>query len=164
MKLSIQQKVFSLTDRFTVYDEFGNDKYYVQGELFSWGKKLHVTDLGGNEVAFVQQKVFSLLPKFYVFTNGTQIAEIVKDFTFFIPHYTISGLNWDVEGRFMEHDYEITQQGQPIVAIHKEWFTWGDCYVMDIDNTQNEIVALAVVLAIDCVTAAHAAAASSAGN
>jgi uncharacterized protein YxjI len=155
MKLMVKQKVFSLADRFTIYDESGNDKYYAEGELFSWGKKLHITDLGENEVAFVQQKVFSLLPKFYVFQGETQIAEIAKDFTFFIPHYTINGLDWEVEGSFMEHNYSISKDGQTIVTISKEWFTWGDCYVLDIDNCQNEIVALAVVLAIDCVTAAQ---------
>ena len=43
MKLYIKQKVFSWVDRFTVFDETGADKYYVEGEFFSWGKKLHVT-------------------------------------------------------------------------------------------------------------------------
>ena len=40
MKLLIQEKVFSWSDRFTVRDEGGNDRYLVEGELFSWGKKL----------------------------------------------------------------------------------------------------------------------------
>ena len=52
MKLYIKEKVFSWTDRFTVRDEQGNDKYYVEGEFFSWGKKLHVYDLHDREVAF----------------------------------------------------------------------------------------------------------------
>ena len=47
MKLLIQQQIFSFRDRFTVMDEYGNDRFYVMGELFSWGKKLHVTDLSG---------------------------------------------------------------------------------------------------------------------
>ena len=55
MKLCIKQKVFSWVDRFTVFDETGADKYYVEGEFFSWGKKLHVTDRTGRETAFIQQ-------------------------------------------------------------------------------------------------------------
>ena len=42
MKLLIQEKVFTWSDRFTVKNEAGEDRYYVEGELFSWGKKLHV--------------------------------------------------------------------------------------------------------------------------
>ncbi|MEL7570954.1 MAG: LURP-one-related family protein [Eubacteriaceae bacterium] len=164
MKLYIRQKVFSWVDRFTIKDESGADKYFVEGEFFSWGKKLHVSDIYGNEVAFIQQKVFSLLPKFFVFINGRQIAEIVKEFSFFRPRYSIDGLGWEIEGRFMAHDYEITQQGHCIVTIHKEWMTWGDCYELDIMSDQDEIVALSVVLAIDCVMAAEASAVSAGAN
>ena len=153
MKLYIKQKVFSWSDRFTVKDSYGADRYYVEGELFSWGKKLHVYDMAGNEVAFIQQKVFSFLPRYFVYVNGEEIAEIVKEFTFFFPKYSIAGLGWDIEGSFMAHDYQITQNGQPIVTISKEWMTWGDSYELDIADSRDEIVALAVVLTIDCVTA-----------
>ena len=78
MKLYIKQKVFSWNDKFTVKDEYGKDRYTVEGEIFSFGKKLHVYDMAGNEVAFIQQKVFSFLPRYYVFVGDTQIAEIVR--------------------------------------------------------------------------------------
>ena len=160
MKLYIKQKVFSWVDKFTVKDECGNDRYYVEGELFSWGKKLHIKNASGNEVAFIQQKVFSLLPKYFVFVNGEQIAEIVKEFTFLKPKYRIEGLNWDINGNFWAHNYEITRSGSPIVSIRKEWMTWGDSYELEIADPKDEIVALSVVLTIDCVMAAQTAAAS----
>jgi len=155
MKLYIRQKVFSWGDKFTVMNDHGEDRYYVEGEIFSWGKKLHVYDLNGNEAAFIQQKVFSFLPRYFVYVDGEQVAEIVKEFTFLFPRYSIEGLGWDIEGRFMAHDYEITQGGRPIVTIHKEWMTWGDCYELDIADPNDEIVALAVVLTIDCVLASN---------
>ena len=154
MRLYIKQKVFSWNDKFTVMDEFGNDKYYIEGEFFSWGKKLHIYDIAGNEVASIQQKVWSFLPRYYVFANGMQVAEIVKEFSFLFPKYSIAGLGWDINGSFTAHDYEITKGGFPIVTIHKEWMTWGDCYELNIANPDDEIVALAVVITIDCVMAA----------
>lgn len=155
MKLYIRQKVFSFNDKFTVYDELGNDKFYVEGEFFTFGKKLHVTDLNGVEVAYIEQKVLSFLPKFFVFVNGQQIAEIVKEFTFFKPRYSVAGLGWDIEGDFLWHDYSVTKNGSPIVSIEKEFLTWGDCYRLDIADARDEVVALAVVLTIDCVIAAQ---------
>ncbi len=160
MKLYIKQKVFSWADKFTVKDEKGQDKYFVQGELFSWGKKLHVNDLNGKEAAFIQQKVFSFLPRYFVFVGGEQVAEIVKEFTILRPKYRIEGLGWDVNGSFWAHDYEITKNGKTIVTIRKEWMTWGDSYELDIADSDDEIIALAVVLTIDCVMAAAGAAAS----
>ena len=35
MKLYIKQKVFSWGDKFTVKDEAGRDRYYVEGEIFT---------------------------------------------------------------------------------------------------------------------------------
>ncbi len=160
MKLYIKQKMFSWADHFAVKDENGQDRYSVEGELFSWGKKLHVYDMTGNETAFIQQKVLSFLPKYSVFVGGRQVAEIVKELSFLRPRYSIEGLGWDIGGSFWAHDYEITRTGKPIVAIHKEWMTWGDCYELDIADPRDEVVALAVVLTIDCVMAAAAAAAN----
>ncbi len=155
MKLYIKEKVFSWTDRFTVWDQWGNDKYYVEGEFFSWGKKLHVYDLQGREVAFIRQEVWSFLPRFYVYIGQRQVAEIKKAFTFFYPRYSIAGLGWEIQGSFWEHDYEITKAGRPIVTISKEWMTWGDSYELDIMDPEDEIVALAVVLTVDCVREAQ---------
>lgn len=152
MKLCIRQKAFSWVDRFTVFDENGADQYYVEGELFSWGKKLHVTDVNGREAAFIQQKVSSFMPRFFVYIDGRECAEIVKRFTFFYEKYEIEGLDWTIEGDFWLHEYRITQNGREIVSLSKEWFTWGDCYALDIADPKNETLALAVVLAID---AAH---------
>ena len=152
MKLYIKQKVFSWGDKFTVKDVNGEDRYFVEGEIFSWGKKLHVYDMCGNEVAFIQQKLFSFLPRYFVYVGDAQVAEIVKEFTFFFPKYSIEDLGWEISGQFMAHDYEITQNGRPIVTIRKEWMTWGDTYELDIADPVDEIIALAVVLTIDAVT------------
>lgn len=152
MKLYIKQKVFSWGDKFTVKDEFGQDKYYVEGEVFTLGKRLHVYDVLGNEVAYIQQKVLSFLPRYFVFIGETQVAEIVRKFGFF-PHYFVSGPNWEVEGSFTAHDYEIIQGDYAIITIHKQWMTWGDCYELEISSIADEVMALATVLAIDCATA-----------
>ena len=161
MKLYIKEKVFSWGDKFTVKDEYGNDKYFVQGEVLSWGKKLHVYNTLGNEVAFIKQEVWSFMPRYYVFCNGMQVAEIKKEFSFIFPKYSVAGLGWEIEGKFMAHDYDIKKGGRTIVSISKEWMTWGDSYELDITNPEDEIVALAVVLTIDCVTEASAGASAS---
>lgn len=150
MKLLIEEKVFTLTDRFTVWDECGNERYLVEGELFSWGKKLHVCTPAGREVAYVEQKVMSFQPRYQVFADGSLIGEVVREFSFFRPRYTVVGADWDVEGELWAHDYTVSRGGVPVVSITKEWMTFGDTYVLDIHDPSDEICALALVLAIDC--------------
>ena len=161
MKLYIKEKVFSWGDKFTVKDEYGYDKFVVEGEVFSWGKKLHIYDMAGAEVAFIKQEVWSFLPRFYVFCAGQQVAEIKKEFTFLFPKYSIEGLGWEIDGSFLAHEYKITKADRTIVTISKEWMTWGDSYELDIANPADEIVALAVVLTIDCVTESGSSAGAS---
>ncbi len=150
MKLLIEEHIFSWNDRFSIRDEEGLDRYYVEGELFSWGKKLHVCDLSGREVAYIEQKLFSIRPRYQVFVEGQMIGEVVRELTFFIPRYTIEGAGWNVEGDFTAHDYTVFRRGEPIADIAKEWFVFGDCYVLNIASPEDELPALALVLAIDC--------------
>ena len=151
MKLYIEQKVFSWRDKFNVYDENGGVKYYVEGEIFTWGKKLHVYDCFSHEVAYIEQEVLHFLPTYNIFVNGAPAARIIKEFSFFRPRYSIEELNWEIVGSFWLHDYSITENGRPIVTIEKEWMTWGDCYEVDISEPSRELLALGVVLTIDCV-------------
>ena len=151
MKLYIKQKVFSWRDTFTVKDEFGADRYYVQGKFISFGKQLTVSNAQGQEVAFLKQKLLTIFPKFSVLMNGEEVARIVKKFSFFKPKYYVEGLDWEVQGSFLEHDYTITKDGAVVAAIHKVWMAFGDSFEIDIQQGQNEAVALSVVLAIDAV-------------
>lgn len=151
MKLYMKQKIFSFKDRFYIMDEAGNQRYYIEGEFPALTKKLHIYNAEGNEVAFIRQKMFAFLPKFFVSVRGEEVAEIVKEFTFLKPRYFVKGLGWEVRGSFWAHDYEIVFNGAPIIRIHKVWMAWGDSYEIDIADSEDETIALAVVLAIDAV-------------
>ena len=158
MNLYIKQHVFSWGDKFSIFDESGRERYYVEGEIFSFGKKLHLYDLQGAELAFIRQELFTFLPKYLISRNDTDIAEVMKEFTFFKHEYSVHGLGWQVHGDFWDHEYEITNDGSPVASVSKEWMTWGDSYELDISNPNDEIVALAVVLTIDCVTESNSGA------
>ena len=148
MKLYIKQKVFSIKDKFTIKDEEGNDKYFVEGKILSLGKKFHVYNMEKEEVAYIEQKLF-------VYVKGEKIAEIHKKFSFLKPKYEIVGKNWVTNGDMWAHEYNITDMdsGNQIANIKKEWMTWGDSYMLDIEDEKNEISIMAMILAIDAVMA-----------
>lgn len=154
MNLYIKQRVFTWGDKFSVYDADGNEKYYVEGEVFTFGKKLRLYSLSGSELAYIEQKLFSFLPRYYIYRNGREVAEAVKEFTFFYSEYNINGLGWSVSGDFFNHDYEIKDGDTAVASVSKEWFTFGDAYEIRIDANADEINVLAVVLVIDaCIDA-----------
>ncbi|MBQ8554498.1 MAG: LURP-one-related family protein [Clostridia bacterium] len=151
MKLYIRQKLLSWKDRFHVKDENGEDRYYVEGEVWTLGKKLHVYDMSGREVAYIEQKITFMLAEYHVYQDGCEVAVIKQKFSWFHPKYEIEGLGWEVDGSFWLHEYEIRKNAMPIVSISKELMARGDSYELTIANPVDEIIALAVVLTIDCV-------------
>ncbi len=153
-KLYIKQHIFTWGDKFAIYDAQGNERYYVQGEVLTLGKKLHLYDLQGQELAYIEQQLFTFLPRYTVYRSSLELCTVVKEFTFFHNKYTVEGLGWEVEGDFLDHDYEISADGRPIAAVAKEWFTLGDAYEISLAPDVDEVDALSVVLVIDaCIDA-----------
>mgnify|MGYP001140266652 CR=1 FL=1 len=155
MKMYIKQKVFSLKDKFNIMDEHGNNLYSVQGKVFSMGKRLYIFDSNSKEVAFLKQKLWSLLPRFEVYIKGKKGAEVIRRFSFLTPKYLVEGPNWNINGDFWAHNYEVSQNEEIIVKVNKKLFSWGDSYELDIKESNNEILALCTVLAIDADIAIH---------
>ena len=108
MKFYIKQHIFSWGDRFSIYNEMGEEVYFVEGEVFTLGKKLHLTDRNGREIAYIHQKLFSFLPRFYISRDGQETTEVVKNFTFFHQEYMVEPQGWCVSGDFFAHEYSIS--------------------------------------------------------
>ncbi len=160
MKLYIKQKAFSFGDKFFVKDEYESDRYYIEGEIFTLGKKLHVYDSNNEEVMYISQRPFAFLPKVDIYFGENLAGTLVKEFTFFSQVYTLEGAGWEVEGDFMAHEYSMAKDGCVKASVEKEWFTWGDSYALEIADSQDELLALGVLLAIDIINAAQASTAN----
>jgi uncharacterized protein YxjI len=163
MKLYIKQKVFSWRDKFSVMDEKGAERWFAQGEFFSWGRKLHVYNAMGQEAAFIRQKLASFLSRYIIELDG-QSYTLVKHFTFFKPRFSVENTNWAMDGNFWEHEYAIkdgNDGNEYVMRMSKQWFTWGDSYELDIPDERNELLALCIALAVDCMNADQRNASSS---
>lgn len=153
MRLCLKQHLFTWGDQFTVYDENGNDAYYVEGEVLTWGKKLHILSLSGEELLFISQKVWSFRPRYELLRFGQVTACVERQFSFLQSHYLVDGFGWDVEGDFFNHEYVILAGTLQVAQVSKEWFTWGDTYTIDFIPTVRPEDVLAVVLVIDACLA-----------
>ena len=155
MRLLIKQRVFSFGEKFDIYDEQGNVKYFVKSELFSFGHQLHVFDMQDNEIGSVHQVLFSFPKQFEIVMNGSAKGYITKQFTFFYQKYDVDFNGWSVEGDFLDWNYDVYSQGRPIIKINKEWLAWGDTYTIDFENPEDELMGLMLVIAIDAANCDH---------
>lgn len=155
MKLLIKQRVFAWGDTYDIYDEYGNVKYMVKAEVFAFGHQLHVYNALGNEIGQIHQKLLTLMPQFEIEIGGRVYGTISRQFTFFKPQYEIDFNGWRVEGDFLGWEYDVYSGCSPIIHITKEWMHWGDTYVIDIANPQDELMGLMLVIAIDAANCSN---------
>ena len=149
MKLLFKQRLFSWFDSYDIYDEDGNTVYVVKGQL-SWGHLLKIYDSSGNEIGVVKQRIFSFLPKFEIYENEQYLGCISREFTLFTPKYNILFNGWQVDGNWLEWDYNILNQNNiPVADISKQIWNWTDTYIIDVFNPNDALYALMLVLAID---------------
>jgi uncharacterized protein YxjI len=159
-QLYIKQKVFSLSEKFTVKDRSEEDVYYVEGSFMKVQKTFSIMNTAREEVALVTKKMFSFLPKFFVEIDGQEVLSIKKELSFFKSRYTINAASIEVHGNWWDMDFQVLQHGEVIGEVSKEWFTWGDSYKVQIFNEQIEVIMIALVVAIDYVKAAEQTASS----
>ena len=148
MKLLFRQRFFSWFDSYDIYNELGETVYTVHGKL-AWGHRLAIQDAQGADVGMVREKVFTLLPRFYFDVNGQEVGCLQKEFTLFKPRYRLDLNGWQVQGNWLEWDYEIVGPKGQVATISKELFHMTDNYSMDIVDPEDALLVLMVVLAID---------------
>ena len=154
MKLLFKQRFFSWFDSYDIYDEAGNTVYTVKGQL-AWGHCLKIFDACENEIGTVQERIFTFLPKFEIYMGRNYVGCISKELTLFRPKFTIDYNGWRVEGDFLGWDYDVYSGCSSIIHITKELFHWGDTYVIDIANPQDELMGMMLVIAIDAANCSN---------
>ena len=156
MELYIKQRVFAWGDKYDVYDAQGNPKYTVESELFAFGHQIHVYDARtGREIGAVHQRLLAFLHTFDIVIQGQTMGTVQREFSFFIPRYTVDFRGWDVEGDFFGWDYRVTRGTRTVMTIEKEFLSWGDTYCLSFASPEDEIPGLLLVIAIDAANCEH---------
>ncbi|BCB04112.1 LURP-one-related/scramblase family protein [Bacillus sp. KH172YL63] len=161
-QLYIKQKVFSLSEKFTVKDQDERDVYYVEGSFMKVPKTFSIMNTDRDEVALITKKVLSFLPTFYVEVNGEAVVTIKKEFSFLKARYSIDAAGIEVQGNWLDMDFQVLLKGAVVGEVGKEWFSWGDSYKVEILDEEMETLILALVIAIDCVKEDQAGASANA--
>ena len=139
----MKQKVFSLGEKYSVFDDIGNLAFYAEGEFLSLKNKVHVYDKNKHEIAFIKKELLSFLPTYYADIFNFGIITIKKKFTLFTIKLTVE------------------EDEREIMTVKKGWFTWGDSYDINIKDEQYTILCICILLAVDLIIADTSAASNS---
>ena len=153
-RYKIRQKMFSIGDDFWIEDQAGQKVFKVDGKVLRIRKTLVFEDLKGKKLAQIQQRLLTIRDTMVVDDpDGNELAVIKKALiTPLRDRWSVklkNGQDLDVQGSILDHEYSIKQDGRKVAEVSKKWFSFTDTYGVEIDPGQNDILILAVAIAID---------------
>ena len=163
MRYIMKQKLWAIGDDFTIKDESGRDRFFVDGRALSIGDKLSFQDMAGNELVFIRQKLLSWGPTYEIYSGGV-LAAVVKQHLFTLLNYRFTvDVNADgpgpedleIQGDFTSHEYTFVRAGQLVGTISKRWFTWAETYGVDVQGSGDDLLVLACTVVVDLILQKH---------
>lgn len=155
MRYLMKQKLFCWGDDFSIKDEAGRDKFFVDGKAFTIGNKLSFQDMNGNELAFIRQKLLSWGPTYEITRDGELLAVVKKHlFTLFRCRFTVDVPGPDdleAQGSFLDVEYSFERGGRTVAQVSKRWFSLNDTYGVDIVKGEDDVLILASTVVIDMI-------------
>lgn len=149
MKMRIKQRAFSWLGKFDVTDDVGNTLFTVEGKL-GWGRCFNIYDQSQVCVATLKKVVWSFMPRFEMYLGDTFFGIVKKEFTFLKPCFSLDANGWQVQGNWLEWDYNITDSyGRTVAVISTELFNFTDTYVIQTERSEDALKVLMIVIGID---------------
>ena len=153
-RYKIRQKMFSIGDDFWIENQHGDRVFKVDGKALRLRKTLFFEDVKGNKLAKIQERLLPIKESMVVEdAEGNQLAVIKKGLIAPLgDHWSVNvrgGPDLDVQGNILDHEYAISERRQKVAEVSKAWFSLTDTYGVDINEGQNDILILAIAIAID---------------
>jgi uncharacterized protein YxjI len=153
-RYKVRQRLFSIGDDFWIENQSGQKVFKVDGKALRIRKTLHFEDANGKLLCKLQERLLTIKDTMAIQDpEGEQLALVKK--ALFAP----LGDRWDVnvkggpdlvvQGNIVDHEYAINKGHTKIAEISKKWFSVADIYGVDIVPGEDNILILAVAIAID---------------
>ena len=153
-RYKIRQKMFSIGDDFWIENQHGQKVFKVDGKALRLRETLIFEDLDGNKLCQIQERWLPIKETMEIEDpNGKQMAVVKKALiTPLRDKWDVKvkdGPDLDVQGDFLDHEYSIKQDWNKVAEVSKKWFRLTNTYGVEIDSGQNDILILAIAVAID---------------
>ena len=156
-RYKIRQKMLSIGDDFWIENQEGERVFKVDGKALRLRKTLFFEDINGNKLAKIQERLLPIKETMVVEDpDGNQMAVIKKGLIAPLgDHWTVNvrgGPDLDVQGNILDHEYSINERRKKIAEVSKKWLSLTDTYSVEIESGQNDILILAMAIAIDMMS------------
>ena len=153
-RYKIRQNLISIGDDFWIENEEGKNVFKVDGKVLRIRKTLVFEDAKGKKLAQIQERLLTIKDTMVVEdADGKDLATIKKALiTPFRDRWDVkvkNGPDLDVQGDFLAHEYTIKAGREKVAEVSKRWLSIADTYGVEVADGQNDILILAIAVAID---------------
>jgi uncharacterized protein YxjI len=153
-RYQMRQKLVSFGDDFWITNEAGQKVFKVDGKVLRVRDTLKFKDLQGNVMCQIQERMLRVKDSMAIEDgHGDKIAEVKKALiTPLRDRWTVkirNGPDMDVQGNILDHEYEITEGRRKVAQVSKKWFRVRDTYGVEVAPDQEDVIILAVTVALD---------------
>ena len=150
----MRQKLIYIGQDSYIQDATGQNVFHVDGKVLRVRDTLFFKDMQGNTLAKIQERKLRIKDTMEIEgADGNPLATVKKALiTPVRERWTVKigdGPDMDVQGNILDHEYKINAGRQKVAEVSKRWFRVRDTYGVEIEPDQNDIVILAVTVAID---------------
>lgn len=158
-RYQMRQKLVSFGDDFWIENQQGQKVFKVDGKMLRVRDTLFFEDAHGQKLCKIQTKVLRIKESMEIEgPDGGKLAMVKKALiTPLRDRWVVkvgNGPDLDVQGNILDHEYSIGEGRNKIAEVSKKWFRIRDTYGVQVEPGQNDILLLAVTVAIDMM--AHA--------
>ena len=153
-RYQMRQKLVAFGDDFYIHNEAGQKTFKVDGKVLRVRDTLQFKDMQGNVLCQVQERMLTIKDTLAIEdSQGKEIARVKKALiTPLRDRWTVkirNGPDLDVQGNILDHEYEIKEGRRKVAQVSKKWFRVRDTYGVEIAPDQDDVVILAVTVALD---------------
>ena len=153
-RYQMRQKMVSIGDDFWIENEQGQKVFKVDGKVLRVRDTLVFKDMQGNKLCQIQERMLRVKDTMEIEgPDGKTLATVKKALiTPLRDRWTVKikgGPDLDVQGNILDHEYRIGEGRQKVGEVSKKWFRLRDTYGVEIAEGQDDVIILAVTVAID---------------
>jgi uncharacterized protein YxjI len=152
----MKEKWLAFGDDFWIEDELNARVYRVDGKALRLRKTLKLEDIEGNELCKIQERKLRVRDTMEIEApDGSRLGLIQKAlitplrerFEVEVPGRP----ELKVRGNILDHEYKIEREGGKIAEVSKKWLRMRDTYGIEIESGEDEVLILAIAVALDAM-------------
>jgi uncharacterized protein YxjI len=150
----MRQRLISIGDDFWIENDRGERVFKVDGKALRVRSTLNFEDAHGNKLLRIQERMLRVRDTMDIEgAHGETVASVKKALLSPLrDRWTVkvgSGRDLSVQGNILDHEYAIGDGEDQAAEVSKKWFRVADTYGVEIRPGQNDVLLLAVTVALD---------------